>query len=273
MNNTEEKILYYKSLAEIMYRYLEFTLSFDSSNHYSYLNILPALEDTYADILNYIEQMEELHFNSHEAIEKIEEIILFALSQANIIDIQDIKEGLSIEDISNLSIAFYLKRYKISLNDEINSILDILSKYNTSEAKFLTELINMFKNTVLSTSITSTTIDDKLMAYYANKLRISYNECSTAKMYTFIMLNTILGLNEALSRFLESVGLTDVQLRDVAGHLDCFNSHKDDVNAIYPIDDLAGSLTNLHNNINTFNHLLQEKNKIVSLQHDVKSGN
>ena len=134
----------------------------------------------------------------------------------------------------------------------------------------LMELINMFKNTVISTSITSTTIDDKLMTYYACKLGIRYHEHSTANMYTFIMLNAISGINETLSRFLENIDLTDIQMHDVSGHLDYFNSHKDESNAVYPIDDLSACLTNLKANINAFNTLLQDKNKKVSLQPDVK---
>ncbi|MDE6141975.1 MAG: hypothetical protein K2G03_05170 [Bacilli bacterium] len=127
MNNTEEKKLYYKSLAEILYRYLEFILSFDNHKKYSYLSLLPTLNEIFINIINNIEQMEELHLNSHEAIDKIEEMILTELSREKIIDIIDIKEGLSIKDISNLSIALYLKKFRNSITDELNSMLEIVS--------------------------------------------------------------------------------------------------------------------------------------------------
>ena len=273
MNNTEEKKLYYKTLTEILYKYMEFTLSFDSAKPYSYLNILPILEEAYETILKDIDALKEVPLNSHEAISHVEEIILKNIADLNIIEQYDIKEGLDIKDISTLSIALYLKRYKNSINNELNTLMDILNSYNTNESKFLLELINMLKNTSLSTSITSTTIDNKLMPYYANLLAISYDEFSTANMYTFIIINVISQINELISRFLENVGLTDVQTRDVQGHIDHFHSHKDELNASYPIDDLSEGLTNLKTNLNTLIGVLQEKNKNASLQLDVKSGN
>lgn len=273
MNNTEEKKLYYNTLTKILYRYLEFILSFDNNKCYNYMDLFSQLEDAYNNILKTIDEMDELHLNSQDAIKKIEELILKELASANIVELFDIKEGLSDKDISDLSISLYLKHYKDSINNELTSILEILSAYDTSEAKLLTEQINMFKSTYLSTSITSTKVDNKLMSYYANSLRIEYDEFKTANMYTFIMLNLISGINENLSRFLDSIGQIDIQMHDVSGHLDCFNSHKEELNAIYSIDDLSECLTNLHSNINAFIALLRDKNKKVSLQLDVKSGN
>ncbi len=273
MNNTEEKKLYYKTLTEILYKYMEFTLSFDSAKPYSYLNILPILNEAFATILNDIENMEEVHFNSQEAISYIEKIILKNIADLNIIDQYEIKEGLAIQDISTLSIALYLKKYKNSISNELNTLMDILASYDTNESKFLLELINMLKTTTLSTSITSTTIDSKLMPYYANLLGIRYDELSTANMYIFIIINIISQINELISRFLENMGITDVQTRDVQGHIDHFHSHKDELNAIYPIDDLTEALTNLKTNLNTLIRILQEKSKNASLQLDVKSGN
>lgn len=271
MNNTEEKKLYYKSLADILYKYLEFILSFDKNKKIRFMDIFPVLAEVYTNILNEIEQMEEVHLDSLEAIEKVEEIIESELEKANIIKVSDIKEGLSIEDISNLSIALYLKNYKNSIHEELNAAYEILYKYNTNEAKFLMELISMFKNTMLSTSLTSAIVDDKLMPYYIFKLNISYRELSTCDTYTFIMLNLISGLADALSRFLETTGLTDIKMHDITGHLDCFNSHKDVLNAIYSIDDLSECLTGLSDNLRSFIRLFQDKNKTVSLQPDVKS--
>lgn len=271
MNNTEEKKLYYKTLTEILYRYMEFKLSFDNSQEYSYLNIIPELEEIYDTIINNIEQMEEVHFNSHEAITYVEDMILKELAKSSVKDIKSLKDGLSTKDISTLSIALYLKKYKDSIINELNKIKEIVTPYSTSETKFLIELINMFNTTILSTSISSSTVDNGLMPYFASQLRINYDEFSTANMYIFIMINLISQINETLSRFLESMSITDIQMRDVVGHLDCYNSHKDDLNALYSIDDLASSLTNLKTNLNAIINLLQEKNKKASLQLDVKS--
>lgn len=223
----------------------------------------------YNYVLNKIDNREDAQLDSHTSIDYIKEFIEIELKKLNLFETYDIQKGLSIKDVSTISLALYLKKYENRISKQLNDLMSILPSYNTNEAKYLLELIKMLKTAQLSTSITSTTIERSLMPYYAELLGIAYDELSTSNMYTFIMINTISEISTILPFFISSIHIEDINLKDVNGHLDCFNSHKDEINANYPIDDLASALTSFKVNLDSVVNKIKPKDANVCLQLDI----
>ncbi len=270
MEQTEENKLYYQTLLEILYKYLEFFLSFDHENTGNYLDLFPKLECLYHNLEKNIYESEDLSLNPLELIEHFTALIEKNLATIDL-SIENIREGIEDKDFANLTLALYLKKFKNSISSQIDSLIDLLSSCHLTSAKYLLELLTMFKNQELSTSITLRGIDERLMPYYAYSLRIHYDKKATANMYSFLTLSLILKIGEVLNLFVSDIGLVDINLKDIAGHLDCFNTHRDEKNGIYSVEDLSLALTSMRKNITATLQQLQNKETIASLQLDVKN--
>lgn len=272
MEQTAELTLYKKTILDILYKYMEFILSFDNSCNRGYMEIIPDLENIYSSLEKKLDNI-ELSLSPLDDIDKMTKIIEDKLEENGLGDIKNIINGLDKMDIVNLSLALYLKNYKNSISSTLDKICGYLDGIATPTSKFLNLLLNKLKNEELSTSITSSEANNNLMDYYAASLRIHYDEASSDKMYTFMMLSLISKINEILNRMIQEMNYPNFHYNNIEGHLDCFNNHKDEINGIYPIEILITALTNLRYNIDTVLIELRAKDDPISLQLDVKSEN
>lgn len=271
MEYTTEKKLYNETILEILYKYMEFNLSFDTENSCNYMSIYPTLNDVYHQLKEDLVTLEVEELESLSSLEFVSNLINERFSNIDIISIGDITKGLSKIDIANLSLGLYLKRFRNIINTQLENTISLLSEYHAPNAKFLIELLSMFKTLNLSTSIKSKSVDKNLMPYYASSLGINYDEDQTAKMYSFLMINLLAKIGEILPLVLSEIGLDNLHVQDLLGHIDCFNTHKDENIGSYPIDNLALALGNLKNNLELVIESLKTKEQGLGLQLDIKS--
>lgn len=272
MEETTEITLYKKTLLDILYKYMEFILSFDNTTNRGYMDMIPDLEHIYHSLEKKLDKI-DLSLNPLDDIDKMAKIIEDELADNNLEDIKNITNGLNKIDIVNLFLALFLKNYKNSISANLDKLERYLGSMATPTAKFLNLLVNKFKNEALSTSIVSSEANSHLMEYYAVSLRVQYGEEASDKMYTFMMLSLITKINEVLNTMIQEMNCTAFHYNNIEGYLDYFNNHKDESNGIYPLEILITALTNMRYNIDTVLIELSVIDNKVSLQLDVKCDN
>lgn len=273
MEYAVEKKLYQETTLEILYKYMEFILSFDKEVNFNYMTNYPALEEIYQNLKEKLSILDEEPFDSLTSIYFITSFINNYISNVDFINFSDVTKGLNKVELSNLILGLYLKRFKNSIIQQLENIIAILSEYKTTNAKFLVELLSMFKTLNLSTSIKSDIVENNLMPYYAASLGIRYDDEQTSKMYSFMMINLLTKIGETLPLVLSEIGLSDLHINDISGHIDCFTHHKDEIYGSYPIENLAISLGNFKANLELVIEALKVKDDNISLQLGVKNEN